>query len=181
MRAAVYALFLLPLFITASGQTIKYEDVMGQKGLEERYDSEKDVTSIATKRDVMDTLGAMPRRYSVVISILCTFPGHTADLAKTVVTIIMSPDRVPRRSDDLNFLLNAELSVTADNQQFSGKTRRYEGKSAYIFLPIEDFREIITARKLEMTIGNLELKILARHRERWKALLNELIARQQSH
>ncbi|MGH9751668.1 MAG: hypothetical protein ACREA2_02705 [Blastocatellia bacterium] len=182
VRTVVYALFLLPLFVPASGQTTKYEDVTGRKGIEERYDPTEDLTSIATKRDVMDSYGSGTRRYSVAISILCTFPGHTADLSKTVVTMIMAPDRVPRRSsDNLNFLLNAELSVTADGQQFSGKTQRYERKTAYIFLPIENFREIVTAKKLEITIGNIELKILPRHRERWKDLLAELIARQTSH
>src|SRR5262249_5499681 len=140
----------------------------------------KDLTYIGTKRDVMESLSGIPRRFSVGITVLGNFRGHTANLSKTLLTIFFSPDRLPTRSSDvLYFLPNNELLAIADDERLVvGITKRSEGNNAYISLPVETFRKIVTAKKLELSLGNIELRILNRHRERWLNLLDELDARQ---
>ena len=184
-----FLLALAFLCATATAQTITFDSVPGRDGLQTGYNRFKDETVIRTKPDVAtgrvgkgNLLDPKGNARTVEICAAVIHPGKTPGNIGFVVLAIL-PESTTRggrflqstERGPLYIAPDAEVIALADDQRFRlGRVEKadlldafgnYTG-AAFLQIPVSDFQKIAKAKKLELAVGVIEIKIQKRTLER---------------
>lgn len=194
------------LAATATAQAMQFSDVKDRKGLEVGYNRFKDISLLRTKRDpVIGKAGKGtlldPRANQRMLEIFAgvTFPGQAPAQPIDQVLLAICPETrtaIGRMFTDLerekgkgSFYIQpgAEVIAIADGERINlGEVLKpgqldqfgdYTG-TAFLAIPLDQYRKLVTAKKLEMAVGSIEIEFNKRNVERLAALLAEIDARQ---
>jgi hypothetical protein len=191
---------LLALCGKGQAQTMEFQDVDGRRGVQTGYNRFTDQGVILTKRDFVQAragkgnfLDPNANGGIVEISAAAFFKGERPTKEITEIIFAVFPDTATATGrlaqsgsrNRLYFAPESKLIAIADGERIelghAAKTfsldalGRYDG-AAYVLIPIEDFKRITDAKKLEMAIGPVELKLEKRHRERLRSLAQAIEA-----
>lgn len=179
------------LAISASAQTVQFHDVKGRKGVQESYDKFKDLTIVSTKKVFTEAVPGksflgIKQKELVDLVIAMAFQGKQINGEPKAVTLAIIQGGI-LRDKSLYFAPGTELIAIADGERIPIGTVDSSGRltvtgeysnSVYISTSIEAVRKLAAAKKVEMAIGTVELKIVQRHQDHWQNLVAELDARQ---
>jgi len=186
---------------SALAQTTEFKNVDGRKGVEEGYNRFMDQTILRTKRDYVDgvmgkssILDPRSNKRALEISAGIVFKGKQPAEPVTEIILMISPDtqttagKLFQNSDRNKTYISpdSEVIAIADGERIAlGKVvktgdlnafGRYEG-SVFGLIPIASYRKMVIAKKLEMAVGGIEIKLLSRNQERLRGLVEELDSR----
>lgn len=184
-----FFLALAFLCLSASAQSITFDSVAGRDGLQTGYNRFKDETVIRTKPDVATArigkgslLDPKANARTVEICAAVIHPGKTPGNIGFVILAIL-PESTTRggrflqstERGPLYIAPDAEVIALADDQRFKlGRVEKastldafgnYTG-AAFLQIPVSDFQTIAKAKKLEFSVGAIEIKIQKRTVER---------------
>lgn len=206
MRSLVAFAFALLLTGSLIAQTTQFQDVPNRSGLQIAYNRFTDTSFLMTKRQPADGVAGKgsflnPRANirTVEIAAAVAFKGQRPAEPLTEILFAVMPDATTKFGSmsqslerqggkgQLYFQPDAEIIALADGERLPlGKIAktgsldafgRYNG-SAFAAIPLDSFRKMTAAKKLEMAVGGIELKLTKKHQERLQTLMAEIDARQ---
>lgn len=196
-----YLFAFLLLSLIAPAQALQFEDLPNRPGVRVGYNRFRDETVIATKPDIASgVIGKKslldPSANSRTLEIIAAafFAGREPKEPITEIILGILPEtttkggRFVQRMErgPLYIAPDASIIVIADGERFElGRVTKtdslnvlgqYSG-AAFVGVPFVTFEKIVSARKLEMAAGSIEIKLQRRTIERMQSLAAEVQAR----
>jgi hypothetical protein len=188
-------------------QATKWQDVPNRKGIQAGYNKYEDRTTVMTDRIVVKgSVGKGnlldPSANERTMEMVAGFVHNgqkMSSLAEEIMIAIMPEastkfgkffQSLEKEGDKGTFYISpdSKVIILADGGRFDLGTVSKSGTlnvwgdykgTAYVSMPVESFRKIAAAKKVEMAVGNIEIKLLKRDVERLHSLLDEYDARVQ--
>jgi hypothetical protein len=180
------------------GQATTFRDAPNRKTIVVGYNRFTDRTIVMTKRQVVsgvagkrNLLDPNASRRIMEIAAFFSYTGQPSAATIGDVILVISPTAGTARGafvqklDERKWYIGPDsaCNVIADGERFPfgqvQKSFSYDvggnyDDSAYVVIPVEKFRAMADAKRLEMAVGPLEVKNLDKFQGRMKELLLEL-------
>jgi len=191
----------------ARRQATKWQDVPNRKGIQAGYNKYEDYTVVMTHKIVVKgkvgegsflNPSANERTMEIVTGFVHNGQKMSSPVAEIMLAIMPEAStkfgkffqHLEKETAGEKFYISPESKVIilADGERFDLGTVSKSGAlnvwgdykgTAYASMPVGSFRKIAAAKKVEMVVGNIEIKFMKRDFERLRSLLDELDARMQ--